>query len=271
MKTSIHWHVKLIGFWLLTVVTALMSPAGAAEDGSKAPVPDRVMSSQGDLLIYPLHHATLALRSDDFVIYVDPIGGAGLFQDIPKQNLILITHEHSDHLSAKTIEAVRTENTVIVAPEAVQQKLVESGVEPQSIQILANGETAQISGVEIKAVPMYNTTEARLQFHPRGRGNGYVLNLAGTRVYISGDTEDTPEMRGLKNIDVAFVCMNLPFTTTAAQAADAVLEMEPRIVYPYHYHGPEKDGWQNPEKFKSLVEAESNAIEVRVRDWYAAQ
>ena len=116
----------------------------------------------------------------------------------------------------------------------------------------------------IEAIPMYNLTPERQKFHTKGRGNGYVVTLGGTRVYISGDTEDIPEMRALKKIDVAFVCMNLPYTMTAEQAADAVLEFKPKIVFPYHYRGKTS---QDPEKFKKLVAKDKN-IEVRIRKWY---
>ena len=129
---------------------------------------------------------------------------------------------------------------------------------------LANGETKSLHEIKIEAVPMYNLTPERLKFHNKGRGNGYVLTLGGKRVYISGDTEDIPEMRALKNIDIAFVCMNLPYTMDVNQAAGAVREFRPRIVYPYHYRG------SDVEKFKSLV-GNDRGVEVRLRDWYKAQ
>jgi len=127
--------------------------------------------------------------------------------------------------------------------------------------ILKNGDHTSLGGVEIAAIPAYNTTADRLQFHPKGEGNGYVLTFGDKRVYISGDTEDIPEMRALKNIDVAFICMNLPFTMTVDQAASAVKEFKPKIVYPYHYRGSDL------EKFKSLL-ADQPGIEVRILDWY---
>jgi L-ascorbate metabolism protein UlaG (beta-lactamase superfamily) len=130
--------------------------------------------------------------------------------------------------------------------------------------VLANGETKSLHEIKIEAVPMYNLTQERLKFHDKGRGNGYVLRLGGKRVYISGDTEDIPEMRALKNIDVAFVCMNLPYTMDVTQAASAVREFRPRIVYPYHYRG------SDVEKFKSLV-GNDRDVEVRLRDWYQAK
>ena len=127
--------------------------------------------------------------------------------------------------------------------------------------MLANGETKSVAGVSIEAVPMYNLTADRLKYHNKGRGNGYVVMVGGKRVYISGDTEDIPEMRALKNIDVAFICMNLPYTMTEEQAASAVREFKPKIVYPFHYRG------SDVEKFKRLV-GEDSGVEVRLRDWY---
>ena len=128
--------------------------------------------------------------------------------------------------------------------------------------ILKNGETKEIHGVKITAVPMYNLTTERLKFHDEGRGNGYVVEMGGKRIYLSGDTEDIPEMRSLKNIDIAFVCMNLPYTMTETQAASAVREFHPKMVYPYHYRGSDL------EKFKTLVGTDVG-VEVRIRDWYA--
>ena len=185
--------------------------------------------------------------------------GRRAIKDLPKPDLILITDIHQDHLDPATLEAIAGSQTPIVVPKAVAEKLPEQL--RQHATVLANGETKDVAGVPIEAVPMYNTTPERLKFHDKGRGNGYILTLGGSRVYLSGDTEDIPEMRALKNIDVAFVCMNLPYTMTVEQAADAVRAFKPKIVYPYHYRG------SDVEKFKQLVGSESG-IEVRLRDWY---
>ena len=195
----------------------------------------------------------------DKIIQVDPVGGARRFDGLPKPNLILITDIHGDHLSAETLEALADPKANIVAPSAVAEKLPEKL--RQQTTVLSNGESKPVSGVTVEAVPMYNLTADRLKYHNKGRGNGYVVLLGGKRVYLSGDTEDIPEMRALKNIDVAFVCMNLPYTMTEEQAASAVREFKPRIVYPYHYRGSDL------EKFKKLVGADSG-VEVRLRDWY---
>ena len=134
------------------------------------------------------------------------------------------------------------------------------------LRIIRNGERQELMGVIIEALPMYNLPESTESRHPKGRGNGYILTLGGKRIYISGDTEDIPEMRALKDIDVAFVCMNQPFTMTVEQAAGAVLEFQPKIIYPFHYRG--LNGFSDVEKFKTLVNEKNPDIEVRLRDWY---
>jgi L-ascorbate metabolism protein UlaG (beta-lactamase superfamily) len=221
---------------------------------------DRIATNQGgDLVIHPIAHATFAMAWNGNTIYVDPVGGAEAFAGLPAANLVLITDVHGDHLNADTLTAVVGANTTIVAPAAVADQLPEAL--KAKTTVMGNGQTQSVMGISIEAVPMYNTTADRLQYHSKGRGNGYVVTLGGKRVYISGDTEDIPEMRALKNIDVAFVCFNLPYTMTEEQAASAVREFAPKIVYPYHYRGSDVD------KFKSLVGTDKG-IEVRLGKWY---
>ncbi|MCZ6792239.1 MAG: MBL fold metallo-hydrolase [Planctomycetota bacterium] len=239
------------------------------EDTVKTSRGDTVKTSRGDLEIHPLNHATFAMKWNGKSIYVDPVGSKERFRGLPAPDLILITDVHGDHLNPAVVRSVRKDSTVIVAPAAVAQQLEKAGVDAKSIQRLANGEKREVLGVKVKAIPMYNLTAERKRFHTKGRGNGYVLDFGGTRVYISGDTEDVPEMRALEKIDVAFICMNLPFTMTAERAASAVLEFRPRVVYPYHYRGRGEGGTQDPKKFESLVGAKSKKIDVRLRDWYS--
>jgi L-ascorbate metabolism protein UlaG (beta-lactamase superfamily) len=220
---------------------------------------DRLATSDGDLIIHPVNHASLALQWKNQTIYVDPVGGARRYEGLPRPDLILLTDIHGDHLDAATLASIVTDKTRLVAPKAVVEKLPPALA--QRTTVLNNGESNTVQGVKIDAIPMCNTTPARLQFHPKGRGNGYVLRFGGKRVYISGDTEDVPEMRALKDIDVAFLCMNLPYTMTEEQAAGAVREFKPRIVYPYHYRGSDL------EKFRKLVGSDSG-VELRLRDWY---
>lgn len=141
------------------------------------------------------------------------------------------------------------------------------GIPAAQVITLKNGESKKVEGISINAIPMYNLPESATAMHTKGRGNGYVLKAGGKSIYISGDTQGIPEMRALKNIDVAFVCMNLPYTMDVTEAADAVLAFAPKVVYPYHYRG--KDGLSDVNKFKSLVDAGNKGIDVRLRDWYA--
>ena len=232
--------------------------AGAA--GAQTLSGDHIATNQGgDLVIHPINHATFAMEWNGTTIYVDPVVGAEAFAGMPPASLVLLTDIHGDHLDADTLTAVVGADARIVAPEAVLMKLPD-GLKSKTT-MLANGDTKTVEGLSIEAIPMYNTTKDRLQYHTKGRGNGYVVTLGGKRVYISGDTEDIPEMRALKNIDVAFVCFNLPYTMTEEQAASAVREFAPKIVYPYHYRGSDLD------KFKRLVGTDKG-IEVRFGHWY---
>ena len=201
----------------------------------------------------------MALQWKKKTICVDPVGGAKAFQGLPRPDLILITDIHGDHLSKETLAELAGSDTKLVGPPAVLEQLP-AGLRGRATS-LANGQTGTILGITIEAVPAYNLKAERQRYHPKGRGNGYVLTLGGKRIYLSGDTEDTPEMRALKNIDVAFVCMNLPYTMDVEQAARAVRAFKPRVVYPYHYRGSDLA------KLKELVGADAG-IEVRLRDWY---
>ena len=220
---------------------------------------DHIATKDGDLVIHPINHATLALGWKQLTMYVDPVGGGQRFAGLPKPDLIVLTDIHGDHLNADTLKTVATDKTQLVAPPAVAEQLA-AELRPRTT-VLANGKTKSLLGLTVQAVPAYNTTPDRTKFHAKGRGNGYVLTFADKRVYLSGDTEDTPEMRALKNIDVAFLCMNLPYTMTPEQAASAVREFRPKIVYPYHSRGSDL------EKFKKLV-GDDVGVEVRLRDWY---
>jgi L-ascorbate metabolism protein UlaG (beta-lactamase superfamily) len=233
-----------------------------AADGS-ATGANVIPTASGPLVIHPIEHATFVMEWNGTTVAVDPVGGAEAFEAFPQADLILLTDIHGDHLSAETVAALASPSTTVIAPAAVAEKLPD-GTWAQ-LHVLANGASTTWRDVTIEAVPMYNLDPERQEFHPRGRGNGYLLTLGGTRVYISGDTEDIPEMRALENIDVAFVCMNLPYTMDVTAAADAVLEFKPKIVFPYHYRG--KDGMSDLDEFTALVAA-NPAIDVRVLAWY---
>ena len=191
-----------------------------------------------------IKHSTFVLQSDRTTVYVDPVGEAADFSGFPVPDLILITHIHKDHLAPDLVAALKQGKTKVMAPPSVVEQLG-YGI------AISNGDTTEILGIGIEAIPAYNTTAERLKFHPKGRDNGYVLSKKGVRLYISGDTEDVPEMRSLEDIDIAFVCMNLPFTMTVEQAASAVNDFKPGIVIPYHYRG--KPDMSDVDAFERLV------------------
>lgn len=248
-------HIPAI---LAGVLLALCLPAIAADKPLSG---DHVPTGDGDLVIHPIHHATLVLGWKQLTVYVDPVGEAQRYAQLPAADLILITHAHGDHFSLPVLKTVATPSTVLVAPPSVADQM------PPELRtrttILTNGQSTAVASIQVEAIAACNLTADRLKFHPRGRDVGYVLTLGGKRVYLSGDTEDIPEMRALKNIDVAFLCMNLPYTMTVGQAADAVREFRPKIVYPYHSRGSDLA------KFQQLVGTDAG-VEVRIRDWYPA-
>lgn len=220
-----------------------------------------LQTSRGPVTLHIIHHASFVLDWNGKTIYVDPTESGDLYKGLGAPDLILITHAHGDHLSQKTLDAIDTSKAIVVMPQSVADKIGHRYGKSQLI--VANDDSAEKDGITIHAVPMYNLTPARLKYHPNGWGNGYVLTLGEKRIYISGDTEGTPQMRALKNIDLAFVCMNLPYTMDVTHAANAVLAFKPKIVYPYHYRG------QDTATFKRLVNAKAPHIYVRLRDWYA--
>ena len=235
-------------------------PAEAQEAGDSD-----VMTSQGNLVVHPIHHGSLSLTWLDTTVLVDPAPAPGAaegsdvtaeYTALPVPDLIVVTHEHGDHFNPDILKAIP--DVPIIAPQAVVDKL------PDELKsrttALANGESKTISDLlSVDAVPAYNLTEDRQKFHPKGRDNGYVLTFGNTRVYVAGDTEDVPEMRALANIDAAFVPMNLPYTMEVEKAAEAVREFKPAIVFPYHY------GESDVNKFKELV---GDASEVRLLKWF---
>lgn len=228
------------------------------------PAPDKIETNKGNLIIQPIQHASLVLQWNGQTIYVDPYGGAEGFAGLGDPDIVLITDIHGDHMNVETLDALNTKDAKVVVPQAVADQLPASYKD--RLVILGNGNETRIGDISIRAIPMYNLPDDASSRHTKGRGNGYVLNLGGNQVYISGDTEDIPEMRQLKNIDVAFVCMNLPYTMDINQAASAVLEFQPAIVYPYHYRG--QGGLADVDGFRQLVEKGGKKIEVRLRNWY---
>ena len=219
--------------------------------------------SQG-IDIQPISHATAVITWDDTTIYLDPVGGSEAFKDKKDPDLVFITDTHPDHLELNTLKALSLENVQIVVPKTAQEELPDSLA--LQLKVMSNGETITLNGFSIKAIPMYNLREKAKQYHPKGRGNGYLIEKDGKRLYIAGDTEDIPEMRNLEDIDVALIPMNLPYTMPVEAAADAVIEFAPKKVYPYHYRG--QNGKSDVQKFKQLVEEANKDIEVILVNWY---
>jgi L-ascorbate metabolism protein UlaG (beta-lactamase superfamily) len=231
--------------------------------GAQRISPDTIALSTGSLVIQPINHATLVLTAGGKTIYVDPVGGAAAFAGLAAPDIILVTDIHGDHFDPRTLKELINKNNVLIAPEAVAAKL-DSFKNGGNVVVLANGRNSTQGAIDIAAIPMY--ADAANPMHPKGRGNGYVLAVGGKKIYISGDTQGIPEMRALTGIDIAFVCMNLPYTMDINEAADAVLAFKPHIVYPYHYRG--QGGLSDVAAFKAKVEAGNKTIEVRLRNWY---
>ena len=254
-------HIWAAGF----VALALSLPAGAQIAGS-----DHIATSGGPVDIVPIHHASMMLAYKGAHILIDPapLDGAqgdavtAPYKAMARPDFILITHIHGDHFNAPILEAVSGPNTVIVTPQNVRDAM------PAALQararVMKNGDTGMLGAVPVEAVAMYNTTPAKLNFHPKGLGNGYVLTFGDKRVYIAGDTEETPELEHLRAIDVAFIPANLPYTQTVEAAAKWVKDFRPKMVFPYHYRN--QDGsTSDMAAFSSLV---GNASLVRLRKWY---
>ncbi len=250
----------------LTIILSLCIAISSCKNTTeKDQIADEVEEkSHFELNIIPISHATMVIEWGDTVMYTDPVGGGEAFEGQPEPNLILVTDIHGDHLNVETLEAVVTESSIIIVPAAVFDLLPENLL--LNTFVLANDETTQQLDFAITGVPMYNLREEALQFHEKGRGNGYVIERDGYRIYISGDTEDIPEMRNLENIDLAFVCMNLPFTMTVESAASAVADFKPKTVIPYHYRG--REGFADVDTFERLVNEKAPEVEVRRIDFY---
>jgi L-ascorbate metabolism protein UlaG (beta-lactamase superfamily) len=241
--------------------------SAATSTDSGARQRDVIETSSGKIAITPLHHASILLELDSHAVYVDPAKEAS-YDGLPKGVAIFVTDIHGDHMDAATIEKLSDSETIVIAPQAVADKLPKTIAH---VHVMKNGDVSsskaaivpQIPALAVEAIPMYNKVRgpgAGKFYHDKGRGNGYVLSFGGKRIYVSGDTECIDEMKALKNIDVAFVCMNLPYTMPPSEAGECIAAFQPKIVYPYHYR--ESD----PSEIKSKLGDKS--IEVRLRNWY---
>ena len=257
---KLYWVMGAIivlvgGYYLFT----MGAPAGGETASSTA--------TGGEVEIVPISHASFVMRWGDTVFYNDPTGGAEAFAGQPEADIVLVSDIHGDHLSTSTLAAVVGEGTTLIVPQAVKDLLPPDLAARATV--LANGSDFATRDFKISALPMYNLPESPEARHTKGRGNGYVVGKGETHVYIAGDTAGTPEMRALSGIDIAFVPMNVPFTMSVEEAADAVLAFKPGKVYPYHYRG--QSGLADVNTFKQLVNAGDSAIDVVLTDWYPEQ
>jgi L-ascorbate metabolism protein UlaG (beta-lactamase superfamily) len=233
---------------------AVLIMAAAAWGQPQRPI-EEGMTEKGPVRLTVINHASMMIEGGGKVIHVDPVG-ANRYEGLPAADLILITHAHGDHTDPAAVQRLRKEGTLILAPEAVAKRL-------EGVTVIRNGEKREFGDWLIEAVPAYNLKRGPSPgtfYHPKGEGNGYVLSFGGIRAYIAGDTEAIPEMNDLRGIDVAFLPMNLPFTMTPEEAAEAAKILKPRIVYPYHSRGTDLSALQ-----KAL---EGTGIEVRILNWY---
>ena len=216
---------------------------------------DTIKTSAGDLKITFIGHGSLMCEFNDTVIHIDPVSDMGDYTNLPKADIVLVTHEHFDHFKPETVDMLRKERTEVVGSENCAK-------ETKDCIVMKNGDTKTVKGLNIEAVPAYNIEHMRSPgnpFHPKGVGNGYVITFGDKKLYIGGDTENIPEMKELTGIDMAFLPMNLPYTMTPEMVADAALSFKPKILYPYHFG--ETDTGRLIELLKDYDE-----MEVRIRD-----
>ena len=244
--------MRLTAALFFTAALCLINGSGAALAADETQI---FVTERSAVRITPIYHATAMIQAGRDIIYIDPAKPAKI-EGRTAADLILITDIHGDHMDAADVTALSKAGTLVVAPAAVAKTITQA-------RVLDNGKSTRWRDFKITAVPMYNISHNQPSgqpYHDKGRGNGYVLNYGNRNFYFAGDTEGVPEMRALKDIDVAFIPMNLPYTMTPAEAADAVKAFKPKLVIPYHYKG------QDVEIFKKALEG--SGVQVRLLNWY---
>ncbi len=236
---------------IIILIISIMATKGFSQD---SPAFDKIQTEAGTVEMHFIGHGSLMFKLNGFVIHIDPVKSSGDYRFLPRADLILVTHEHYDHLDVELINELKKEGTLVFTNEKSTEKI--GWAMP-----MKPGDRQEVNGVVFEAVHAYNIVNMRSPgqpFHPRGSGIGYVLTIGGRRFYIAGDTENTPEMKELKDIEVAFLPMNLPYTMTPAMVADAALAFKPKILYPYHF------GDTNTDEIISLLKG--SGIDIRIRN-----
>jgi len=240
-------------FPLLVLVVVTLTCNSQSVNSTKVFEKDTFVTDKGKLIVTFIGHGTLMIEAGNQVIHIDPVSREADYSLLPKADLILITHEHGDHLDKKAVAMVTLPQTKTIVSLSCKGQI-------ENDMVILNGETKSFGDVKIEAVPAYNIVNKRADggaYHPKGNGNGYIINFGGKRIYIAGDTENTSEMAGLKQIDIAFLPMNLPYTMTPQMVADGAKSFMPNILYPYHF------GDTDPQLLIDLLK--DTKIEVRVR------
>jgi L-ascorbate metabolism protein UlaG (beta-lactamase superfamily) len=235
----------------LSIIFIAMMAFGYSQE---TPEYDKLVTSAGTVELHFIGHGSLMFKVNGYVIYIDPVSSSGNYEFLPKADLILVTHEHGDHLDPKLIGDLKKQGTLLFCNQNSLSKV------PWAMA-MKDGDRQEINNIIIQAVPAYNLVNESAPghpFHPKGSGNGYILTIGGKKIYVAGDTENTPEMKALTKIDVAFLPMNLPYTMTPAMVADASLSFKPKILYPYH------TGETDTNEIVKLLQG--SGIEVRIRN-----
>ena len=241
---------RVLRVFLTIIIIVMNIPAYSQE----LPAFDKINSSAGIVEIHFIGHGSLMFKVNSYIIYIDPVRSSGNYDNLPKADLILVTHEHGDHLDVKLIDDLKKQGTILLCNEISAAKV------PWALEMKV-GDKKEINIIAVEAVHAYNIVNERAPgqpFHPKGAGIGYILTIGDKRIYIAGDTENTPEMKALRNIDVAFLPMNLPYTMTPEMVADAARAFKPEILYPYHF------GETNTDEIIRLLK--DTNIEVRIRN-----
>ncbi len=247
---SNNHSIRGLRVFITLIIIAMYTSAFSQE----IPTYDKLNTSAGIVEMHFIGHGSLMFKINGSIIYIDPVRSSGNYEFMPKADIILVTHDHGDHLDPTLIGDLKKPGTLLFTNESSAAKVTWA-------MVMKAGDRQEINNIVIEAVPAYNIVNERAPgqpFHPKGVGVGYILGYGGKRIYVAGDTENTPEMKALKNIDVAFLPMNLPYTMTPEMVADAALAFRPKILYPYHY------GETNTDELLKLLK--DSGITVRIRN-----